>query len=414
MVPILDVYDGSFGRDARVGRARFSLRRGSISTTFVYDDAYLASRSAYMIDPALPLRSAASHCAGIPGIFRDSSPDRWGRNLIMREHRDRASDRGSVLRQLDEVDYLVGVLDMTREGSLRFCEPDGEPLSPSQFVPPLVQLPELLAASRAVAANEGGYAQIKELLEAGSGSLGGARPKASVCDGATLLLAKFPHPQDGYDIMAWEHATLAMARDAGISTATTKLLRIGGESALLSERFDRSGSCVDGDRIPYMSAMTALQAKDGETRDHAELAEAIPYLTDDPKRQLESLFARIAFSIAVHNTDDHLRNIGFLRRGKSWELAPSFDVNPNPIIDAPRVTAVLGERGERESEALKDLSAYAGLSPDRARKIVEKVLAATARWRDRATKSGCSEREMRIFGEVFKRTRSSLQRAFGL
>ena len=132
----------------------------------------------------------------MPGAFRDSAPDRWGRTLIERDRREEAARDGSVLRQLDEVDYLVGVFDQTREGSLRFRESGGEFLATSAAIPPLVQLPKLVHASREVANDEAGREEVKELLAAGSGSLGGARPKASVCDGGRLLLAKFSHKDD--------------------------------------------------------------------------------------------------------------------------------------------------------------------------------------------------------------------------
>lgn len=148
---------------------------------------------------------------GAPWQLPRFNPRPLGRDLIKRAHRDRHLAAGEPLRQLDDVDFLVGVFDGTREGSLRFCEPGKGLLAQSAPVPPLVQLPELLAASRSVAKNEAGTSQVKELLDAGSGSLGGARPKASVCDGDRLPLAKLSHPGDQWDVMAWEEAAWAMA-----------------------------------------------------------------------------------------------------------------------------------------------------------------------------------------------------------
>lgn len=208
MVPILDVLDSPSGHDVPVGRARFTLRHGAVSTMFSYDDAYLARREhAYALGPMLPLGQRAIRLSGLPGSFRDSTPDRWGGgDLIKRAHRDRHLAAGEPLRHLDDVDFLVGVFDGTREGSLRFCEPGKGLLAQSAPVPPLVQLPELLAASRSIAKDEAGTSQVKELLDAGSGSLGGARPKASVCDGDRLPLAKLSHPGDQWDVMAWEEA----------------------------------------------------------------------------------------------------------------------------------------------------------------------------------------------------------------
>lgn len=412
MVPLLEVYDCAAGADKLVGRARFTLRHGSVSTTFSYDEAYLASEGATPIDPTLPLAAGPIHGAGLPGSFRDSAPDRWGRHLIDRARRMQAG--AAAPRQLDEVDYLVGVFDQTREGSLRFCEPGDDFLASSAPIPPLVQLPELMAAARAVAADEAGRPQVKELLDAGSGSLGGARPKASVIDDGKLLLAKFAHPHDEWDVMAWEKTMLDMAEFSGIEVPRRRLVRIGDESVLVLERFDRENSLVDGLRIGFMSGMTLLGSSDGEQRDYAELAEAIAEYATDAEEQLKAFFLRVAFSVTIGNTDDHLRNWGFLRRKDEWGLSPLFDVNPNPYSDARRVTSLVGEDGAREAEGLKELAAYAGLGTEEASRTVEKVLDTAARWQDYARKNGIREKELKLFAPLFRQKAKALRSAFGL
>lgn len=414
MVPLLEVVDGSTGAERMVGTARFSLRRGMVSTTFSYADSYLEDAAPYAIDPALPLRSGPQHCEGLLGAFRDSAPDRWGRHLVERDHRAAAAADNRAPRQLDEVDYLIGVFDMTREGSLRFREPGGPYLAERAAIPPLVELPRLLHASREVALGEAGRAEVKALLNAGSGSLGGARPKASVCDGDRLLLAKFSHPSDEWNVMAWEKTALDMAAAAGIAVPAAQLVRIGDEWVLLLERFDRAGSLARGVRIPFMSGMTALGSADGDARDYAELAEVVAELASEPATQLQDLFARVTFSVAIANTDDHLRNWGFLRQQKGWEMAPLFDVNPNPEEGAFRVTSIAGERGDREERGLRDLAAYAGLSEDAAREVVGRVLASTMLWKDVARKNGCPEREIKLFAPMFARKARQLREAFGL
>lgn len=415
MVPSLEVYDSSSGEDRLVGTARFSLRRGAVSTTFSYDEAWLTRDSAaFALDPALPLSVGPRHVAGIPGAFRDSAPDRWGRMLIERDRREGALQSGIPLRQLDDVDFLVGVFDQTREGSLRFREPEGEFLAASAAIPPLVQLPKLLHASQEVTRHEAGRAEIKELLDAGSGSLGGARPKASVCDDGRLLLAKFSHQDDEWDVMAWEKTMLDLARDAGMPVPLSRLVRIGRECVLLLERFDREDSLLEGRRIPYMSAMTALESADGEQRDYAELAEVVAQLSKEPRAELEALFRRVAFSVAVGNTDDHLRNWGFLRSGGGWTFSPLFDVNPTVYESAQRVTTIAGESREREVRGLCDLAAYCGLSPDDARRIVTEVVAVVERWRSAARRNGCPEREQALFAPLFTKKLRELRGAFGL
>lgn len=319
---------------------------------------------------------------------------------------------GKALHQLDDVDFLVGVFDETREGSLRFCQPGSEFLSQSGPIPPIVELPTLLNASRQVAEDEAGHEQIKELLAAGSGSLGGARPKASVRDGERLLLAKFSHPKDEWNVMAWEKTMLDMARDALIAVPMAKLISIGDENVLLLERFDRIDSKLDGTRVAYMSAMTVLSATDGDLRDYAELAEGLPLLVKDVKAQLASLFRRVVFSVAVHNTDDHLRNWGFLRKGGAWGHAPMFDVNPNPYEGADRSSSIMGESGEREVVGLRDLRAYVQLDTDAAAKVVRDVLSVVCRWPEYAHANGCSSHEMSLFRPIFETKQKALESAF--
>lgn len=200
----------------------------------------------------------------------------------------------------------------------------------------------------------------------------------------------------------------------GIATPAAQLVRIGRESALLLERFDREGPKLEGRRIGYLSAMSVLGAQDGEGRDYAELAEAVAGIADDVDGQLRALFARTALSAALNNTDDHLRNRGFLRTGGGWALSPLFDVNPCPYQDALRATSIVGQAGSREAEGLRDLTAYAGLGREEAANLVACVLSATGQWRSHAQRNRCSEREMRMFEPVFESKRHDLERAFGL
>ncbi len=401
MVPRLEVFDSSTGEDVLVGEARFMLRRGSLSTTFFYAHDYLAAEHAYAIDPALPLVAGPLHVAGIPGAFRDSSPDRWGRHLIERAQRFAGRSSAVPLRRLDDVDFLIGVFDQAREGSLRFRSEEGEFLAAAAPVPPILHLPKLMDAARKACEEDAGHAQLKDLLDAGSGSLGGARPKASIVDEGKLLLAKFSHPNDEWDVMAWEKVVLDLAEAAGIPVPRSKLVRVGGESTLLLERFDREGSQLEGRRIPYISAMTVLRSSDGESRDYAELAEAVALLVDDANAQLNDLFRRVAFFVAVGNTDDHLRNWGFLRRQGSWVLSPLFDANPNPYEGAQRATGIAGRFDRGGIESLTDLAVYAGLAAREAEEIISEVLAAVSHWRVHAQKNGCAAKEMNLFAPIF-------------
>ncbi|MHB1596539.1 MAG: type II toxin-antitoxin system HipA family toxin [Streptosporangiaceae bacterium] len=126
---------------------------------------------------------------------------------------------------------------------------------------------------------------------------------------------------------AWEKVALDLARDAGISVPDSRLLRLGDRSVLIVDRFDRRGPA----RIGYVSAMTMLEARDGDQRSYLEIADVIEQRSQSATADLRQLWRRIAFSILISNTDDHLRNHGFLHKhSDSWELSPAFDLNPNP------------------------------------------------------------------------------------
>lgn len=418
MVPVLEIFDSSTHENRRVGVARFTLRRGRISTTFSYDDAWLAAaktdNSVYALDPSLPLMPGVLYSENIPRVFSDSAPDRWGRLLIERQQQSLDKEQGITPHQLDDVDFLIGVHDVAREGSLRFCEPNGTFLAASSAIPPLIELPRLLHAANEVASHQAGKEAIKELLDAGSGSLGGARPKASVCDGDKLLLAKFSHPHDDWNVMAWEKTMLDLAANLGLETPPARLISFGDESALVLERFDRVDSLRDGLRIPYMSAMTLLQSSDGDQRDYAELAESFLTLIDNPAQQLRTLFTRVAFSLAIGNTDDHLRNWGFLRTHGTWHLSPVFDVNPNPYSNAERATTIAGYSKDKEAIALKDLAVFCNVSEQESTALVKSVLDVTRSWELLARKNNISEREIALFRPLFEQKQHELRVAFGL
>lgn len=276
-----------------------------------------------------------------------------------------------------------------------------------------MQLPRLLSASRAAERDAASLAALKELLDAGSGSLGGALPKASVLADGELYLAKFPHHGDDWDVMAWEKTALDLAACAGISVPTRRLVRIGDANCLLVRRFDREGGLVRGRRLAYLSGMSVTGTSDGEQGDYAVLGEAMESLTSKVSAQLESLFQRVLFSIAIHNVDDHLRNCGFLRTDGSWELSPLFDVNPEPSLARERATAIFGEVGSGEVRGARDLAAAFGISEQKARQCASRICRAVSQWRPVARKNGCREREMQLFESVFADRLDALGKTFG-
>lgn len=398
------------GRTVPAGTAYFTAGRGRVSTIFVYDPAFLADPHGYDIDPALGRQTGQQYVDGLPGAFSDSAPDRWGRNLI--DKRRRALQRQSKRRlpAASDVDYLVGVSDITRQGNLRFTEGDGPFLATGHDVPKLMSLPRLLASADIVSEGRDAddLAAVKALLDAGSASLGGARPKAPVrADDGTLLIAKFPHRNDLWDVMAWEKTTLDLAEAAGLRVPRSCLIQVGSRNVLLLERFDR---VPDGVRVGYISAMTLLSARDGDERDYAEIAEMLSEVGARVNADLAELFARVVFNVAVHNTDDHLRNHGLLRVPGGWSLSPVFDVNPEPDLGRRRVTGVLGAvDAEGEIAGLLDLAAECRVRPERARAIITSISRAVARWRSVASSHGIDTDQQGLFAEAFDTQIQALQ-----
>jgi len=398
----LDVFVDVGGDPVRAGVAYFTPRRSGVATTFTYDPTYLADATAADLEPGLPRVGGQQYVDGLPGAFADSSPDRWGRNLIDKRRRAAQRETPQRLPAATAIDYLVGVSDITRQGGLRFTgrdDPDGF-LAPGHDVPKLVSLPALLDAAdhvvRSGAHTAGDLDAVKSLLDAGSGSLGGARPKASVrADDGRLLIAKFPHQGDEWDVMAWEKTALDLAEAAGITVPPRRLTKVGPRSVLLLERFDRSGST----RIGYISAMTLLGARDGDERDYADIAEALPAYGASVRRDLAELFRRVVFNVAIHNTDDHLRNHGFLRAKGGWSLSPVFDVNPEPDLGKRRVTGIVGSVDD-EPAALAAFADECRLTPEQARAQVREVVAAVAAWREVSARNGIGPGEAGLFAEV--------------
>lgn len=393
--------DGPVGTTP-VGTARIVHARGVDSTEFTYDDAWL-SGPGWAISPDLPVRAGGAVVEGLPGALADCAPDAWGRNLLTRR---RAVLAGGGGPSPTEADFLLGVHDESRQGALRLCDEDGGPfLAEVGGVPGLLELESLLDASRAVASHAaGGGADeaVAALLAAGSGSLGGARPKASVVEGEGLHLAKFPQSADRWDVIRWEAVALDLAAACGLPVPAHRLVEVGRVPVLLVRRFDRDGDT----RVPYVSAQTLVGRRPGQAADYLELAEAIADHGADVAADLAGLWRRIAFSLAINNVDDHLRNHGLLRAGGGWTLSPVFDVNPDPRLAAQRVTPIAGASTSVAGvEALLANAARFGLTPTDARGVWQEVCGAVAGWRVAADAAGVSSQEQDTFAPSLDRWR---------
>lgn len=332
------------------------------SVRFQYDQSWLGRRGAFAVDPELPLEAGPfTRDDSLFGAFRDSAPDEWGRGLLAR----------SLRRDLGEVDYLLGVQDETRQGALRYLSADGRWCSDESRVPVVLDLPTLRRAAREAETSSG--PPLRELAAAGAGT-GGARPKVVVRDDDRLWIAKFGRRDDLVDVQAAEHAIALLSARAGISTSVTSLRRDAGESLLLVERFDRDAQ----GRLGYLSALSLLEADVGARRanlyDYLELADVLGTFSSRPAEDLAELWRRIAFGALVRNTDDHMRNHGFLRRVGGWRLAPAFDVNVDVRSWTPFVSTIDEEDGDGRLEALLRIAEYFRLSTDAARGILAAIV----------------------------------------
>lgn len=370
----IDTPDGT----VRVGTARVTRSRGIDTTEFSYHEAFLAGPG-WEVSPDLPVRTGSSVVEGLPGALDDSAPDSWGRNLITRRLAARAREAGHVTPTPTEVDYLLGASDLTRQGALRYRLDDREPfLAASNGVPHIVQLGELHEATRAVADGTDADAAVATLLDAGSGSLGGARPKASVTDGKTLYLAKFPQGDDPWDVIRWEAVALDLAESCGLRTPPHRLHDVGGFPVVLVERFDRDGD----QRIPFVSARSLIGAGDGAARDYLELVDALTEHGSDVRADLDELWQRAAFSIALNNVDDHMRNHAALRGAGGWTLSPIFDVNPDPRPTASSASSIAGETSPlARLTALMTTADRFGLGEAEAKERWHQILEVVSTWR---------------------------------
>jgi serine/threonine-protein kinase HipA len=393
------------GRDAAAGTLWPHAGRQGDSATFEYDRDYLAYSRAYDLDPALPrVGGRLQTPAGLAlfGAMGDCAPDSWGRTLILRAEREDALREGRPARKVREIDFLLGVRDDQRQGALRF-QYDGGPFlaDGERGVPPLVNLPRLLNAAMEFERDAASASDLRLLLRAG-GSLGGARPKSHVRDKqGRVLIAKFPRvTQDKWDVTTWEAITLDLARQAGITSPDSTLRQVDGKPVLLIHRFDRDAA---GDRIGYVSGMTLLETTDGQTHDYFDLADVIEQTSPSAIADLHELWRRVAFGRLIHNTDDHLRNHGFLRQTDAgWSLSPAFDLNPNPEPGEFRTTLGGGD-GDRPDVLLDaTVAATFRLKPEQAREVVREVIDALASWRDVAERYGPPRREVELMADAFE------------
>lgn len=384
--------------------------RGHLAWSFSYDKEWLYSQSQLQLDPDLQWFSGPQYSPVKKpnfGMFLDSMPDTWGRTL-MQKREALLKPEGEQRRRLTDVDYLLGVHDPARMGGLRFkLDEDGPFLdyNHEKAIPPMTDVRELQAGADLVESDEDSEEVrkwLRVLLAPGS-SLGGARPKSSVADeNGALWIAKFPSRQDTTDIGAWEYVAWKLAKKAGISVPEARVEQVTGRfNTFFTKRFDRNGA----NRIHFASAMTMTGHFEAEIRDqtpsYLELAEFIQFNGAEPEKDLKQLWRRIVFNIAISNTDDHLRNHGFLLTENGWRISPAFDMNPSVDKSGLALNIDL-EMNALDFDLAKSVGEYFNLNEKEMDTILDEVTDAIRSWKSEAKALGIPSAQIRFMEPAFR------------
>lgn len=381
--------------------------------SFKYSEEWLSSKFAQIIDPDLQLYTGHQFLGGKKenfGIFLDSSPDRWGRLLMRRREAAYARLEKRTEKTLFESDYLLGVFDEYRMGALRFKEDiEGSFLNENKKFasPPWTSLNELEQISLKIEkddiVDDPEYLKWLNMLIAPGSSLGGARPKASVCDEKNdLWIAKFPSLSDGKDVGAWEMVVHKLAIESGLNVAVAMIKKFSHRyHTFLTKRFDRK----KGKRIHFASAMTMLGYTDGtdyhDGVSYLELAEFLSTKGADVNKDLEELWKRIVFSIYVTNTDDHLRNHGFILTDRGWKLSPAYDINPNETGTGLKLN-ISENDNSLDFDLVMEVIKYFRLDKKKASDIIKHIKSIVSSWRDKASSYNIPKSEQELMAKAFR------------
>ena len=398
-------------RDAKcIGILSAQFGKGRKSFSFEYNSEWISSQEQLLLDPDLGWYSGQQFPNEKDnfGIFLDSMPDSLGRTLMQRREPIRAREEGREPRKLYDIDFLLGVYDSSRMGALRYkLDPDGPFLETrsNTTTPPWTTLGELQEAVRAIESDENDE-HVKKwilMLLAPGSSLGGARPKANFTDSSkNLWIAKFPSKNDKIDKAAWELLAYRLALKAGISMSESRITKLSGAyNTFLTKRFDR----IQNERIHFASAMTMTGNYEEAIRDknasYLEIAEFIKYSGAENIEDLHQLWRRIVFNISVSNTDDHLRNHGFLLTNKGWRLSPAYDVNPSIDKDGLALNIDM-DNNTLGFDLVKSVGEYFMLNTKQMEEILTQVKSVVAKWQTYANTIGISKHDQEMMQPAFQ------------
>lgn len=397
-----------------IGILSFDVVRGEEVFSFSYDKLWLENDHIQVLDPDLQLFSGDQYLETGKtnfGVFTDSCPDRWGRLLMKRREAILARREKRTPKKLYESDFLLGVDDANRMGGLRFkLNPDGEFLNNKKdfATPPWAKLRELEQASLKIEEDKDETSEeylkwLNMLISPGS-SLGGARPKASVIDeSGALWIAKFPSKHDDTNVGGWEMVAYKMALESGVNMSECKVQKYNSDNyTFLTKRFDRNKK----QRIHFVSAMTCLGRVDGDDGlssgvSYLDLVEFITRAGSNVDEDLEQLWRRIVFNIYISNTDDHLRNHGFILDKTGWKLSPAYDINPTADGEGLKLNISEHDNSQNIELALSTIK-YFRLNKTKANQILEEVKTAVLKWRKHADKLKISKSRQSLMARAFR------------
>lgn len=384
--------------------------KGRKAFSFSYDEDWITSQEQLLLDPDIAWYGGQQYPNGKEnfGMFLDSMPDTWGRILMKRRAAINFRQEGRSTPTLYDIDYLLGVHDLSRMGALRFKkDPEGDfldndPVSPA---PPRANTRELQHAAALIESNED-TDEVKKwlaMLMAPGSSLGGARPKANIIDEeGHLWIAKFPSGNDIVDKGAWEHLAYRLAIKAGIEMADSRLEKVTGKHhTFFTRRFDRDKT----ERIHFASAMTMTGKNEDLIREempsYLDIVEFIQFSGAQVTKDLHQLWRRIIFNIFISNTDDHLRNHGFVLTTEGWRLSPAFDINPS--IDKEGLALNIDmDNNALDIKLAKSVGVYFRLSEKEMNVIIDEVMSSVADWPQVAKEIGISRNEQMLMSGAFR------------
>ncbi|MDR2269453.1 MAG: type II toxin-antitoxin system HipA family toxin [Sphingobacterium sp.] len=384
--------------------------KGRKAFSFEYDKEWLKTKEQRLIDPDIQFYAGQQFPNNKEnfGIFLDSMPDTWGRTLMKRREVQLAKISGTKAKTLYDIDFLLGVYDETRMGAFRFkLDINGDFLDNDieKSTPPWSTIRELQQAVvhyENDKENEAINKWLKLLIAPGS-SLGGTRPKANILDESNeIWIAKFPSKNDTIDKAAWEYLTYKLAVNAGIEMAECRLENVNGNyHTFFTKRFDRVGA----NRVHFSSAMTMTGNNEDTIKDNpASYLDIVEFIQDNGfqvNENLTQLWRRMIFNIAVSNTDDHLRNHGFILDKEGWKLSPAYDLNPSIDKDGLALNIDM-HNNALDYDLAKSVGEYFRLNDSQMNNIIAEVLASVKKWEVLAKEIGISRAEQELMRSAFK------------